>query len=337
VNAFNYRSLLLVAVAGGSALSLSLARAQTPPAAGGGPARKPPEIADFSASNGHWLWLKRVGDAVELVRGGPGERPTAVARGRDWVEVGQNAGGIWMLSRTGDKGELLHTTGSAAPASAVSDLSRPAGLLAVEGRVFWMESVPSPEKDESFIAAASATCRLKVREASGQVRTLDEWPTGHDAGQGDVVGVSGDSVIVRLHRPYSTEFLRVPLGGGPSVRIAAEEGWQKAQIIKDSLYWTAPSEEANQRAGICCVRRGRGAAEPETISDWLPMYGILHASGARLYYLPNGMDHNLYQVPDRLELPIRLRSLPGPATMDGDQPVLLTGPNAPALAPPSSH
>lgn len=337
-----HRTTILVLLTAGSALSLSLARAQAPPGAaapagGGTTAPKPPPVIQLAASGGHWAWLKHAGEEVELLRGGPGANPTVVGRGLGWTEVAQDGENIWVIHRTGDSGELLQSRAGAAPASVLQKLSRPGGLFAAEGRVFWLESVPPADPRMAFIASGDSLSRLRVREASGADRTLGEWPGGLEGAPGDVLGVLNGAVYVRLRRFASTEFLRVPLSGGETERIAAEEDRQEGLIANGSLYWTAPTEEANQPHGLRCVRRTQATGEPETVTDWLPGLGVLAAGTSGPCYLANGPNPDLYQLPSHLDTATVIRRVSGRAVLDGSQLILLDGPSAPAVAPPAAH
>jgi hypothetical protein len=305
-----------------AAVCMGLARAQgRPPGAAGG--RKPSIIA-FASDGGAWVWLKQAGGEVELYRGGAGSPRSLVARGQDWREVALLESAAWLLQRPegASRGALLRAdlAGGSAPAPVLGDLDNPTGLRASGGRLFWIETGVPALPGLPFLPAAGPMARLRCREASGQVRSLAEWSAG-TAGPGDVTGLAGDAAYVRVRRPVSTEFLRVPLAGGLPTRVCSETGGQQALLWRDGFYWSAISDEA-PGVPLICVRRvpvGRGAA-PETVCDWLPPRGTLLGLRDGLYFVSN----SLYRLPGRLAPPQELRPAPdGPAATDGSVVVLL--------------
>lgn len=287
----------------------------------------------FVSSAGKWAWLRRSGGEVELFRGGPGVAPQKLGAGTGWSEIALAGDDLWLLNRTGNLAELLHSMTGGAPVSTLKDLPGAGGLYTAEERLFWVESPPSPSSIIPFTPAAGAASRVRVREASGQVRTVAEL-SGAQAGQpGDVIGVSNSQVYVRLRRTASTEFLRVPLAGGDWERLAATNGTQQGLLMNGTLYWTAPTEESNKVATLRCVHRLSASGSPETLTDWLPASGELQPSAGAPYYLASGLESALFQLPEHLDQARFVRSVPQRAALDGDQVINLDGPSAPNVVP----
>ena len=285
----------------------------------------------FVASAGKWAWLKRAGEESELFRGGPSTAPNSLGKGKDWSEIALAGDDLWLLSRSGEHAELLHSMAGAAPVSTLKDLPDAGGLYAADGRLFWLESAPLGPMTGAFVPAADATGRLRVREATGAVRTLAEWPGGQIGRTGDVIGVANGQAYVRLRRSASTEFLRVPLAGGEWQRLAAESDTQQGVLIGDTLYWTAPTEESNQIHGTRCVRRLTASGGVETLTDWLTSNGDLHPGPRTPYYITNHIEPSLLELPDHLGEARVVRPAPPQAALDGDQLINLDGPTAPSV------
>lgn len=287
----------------------------------------------FVAFGGKWAWLKHAGDEVELFRGGPDAAPKSLGKGAGWSEICLSGDELWLLNRSGSQAELLHSAGGAPPVSTLKGLPGAGGLYAAEGRLFWLESTPPAPMSATFVPAADATDRLRVREASGQVRTLAEWPGGQAGQPGDVMGVAGGQVYFRLRRAASTEFLRVPLSGGDWERVAVANGDQQGLLMDGTLYWTAPTEESNRIDTLRCVRRLTASGATETLTDWLPGSGELQPGPRAPYYLAHGFDSALYQLPEHLDQSTLVRAAPARAALDGDRLIDLESPSAPTIVP----
>jgi hypothetical protein len=307
------------------------------------PASRKPPVRAFAADGDRWAWLKDAGEDAELYLGGPGRSPRSLARGRGWVEVALGADAAWVLQRSpGASGPetLLRVPldGGPAPAVELSGLDEAASLIAAGGRLYWLENAPAGGPGEapggpplSFLPAAAARTRLRCRESTGMVRTVAGWPAAQPPARGDLVGLSGDWAVVRSRRAVSTEFLRVALASGEMARLAGELGAQEGALHGDRLAWTAGSEEANG-LGYTCVRALEVAADPgtppETLTDWLPVDGVLLATRDALWFFSDAV----YRLPAHLGLSEEIGDAHGwPATSDGRSLVLLGEPDSPKV------
>ena len=330
--------LLVIGVA--ATAFLSLAHAQNPPAStpaapaaavGRMPAR------DLAAAGGRWAWLGRSGDEVELAMGGPGAGRTSLARGRDWEQLAVDGNAAWILRRRNGQGALLQVAlaPNAMPAELVTGIENPISLLSQGGSVYWIEHPQPAGAVLPFVPAMLPPARLRVREASGQARTVAEWPLpapqpGTAPDPGRLVAVANGGAYLEIHRPASTEFLRVDLASGEVRRLAMETGTQYSVQWGDHLYWTARSDEAMPTAGLGCVRRAGAAGEPEVVTDWLPGNGILLGLPDGVYYL----GHELFRLPSQRGQSQYLRAAPpGAATTDGKGAILVMGDPPVAVAP----
>jgi hypothetical protein len=304
---------------------------------------------DFAAEPGRWAWIRASDSETELrVLEKGAER--VVAKGRGWTRVALAGDTAWVLESRGGRGALLRVAlAGGQPEREASDLGSPLDVLAHGDRVYWTEAVPAVDAGFLFVPSVGPRTRLKVREASGTIRTLGEWPGLAPAarspvtdnllgvarnlapgpGSEDLLGVAREAVYVRQRRLVSTEFLRVPLAAGEPLRVASEPGDQNGVVAGEYLYWTAPSEEAENFDMISCVRRAGPDGVTETVTDWLDGPGVL----GLLDGAPHFISDWLYRLPDRLApSPIAGRVLAYPAATDGKNVVSLGGEGPPTIA-----
>jgi len=302
-------------------------------------------VIAFSGTPDGWAWLKGGAGDTALYTGGPGKAPVLVANGRGWQEVAVDGTQLWVLRGDGERGALLQLSSvpGSSPKEVLDNLQRPGGLFAQGGRLYWLEVRSGLEPGLAFLPAAGPIAQLRCREASGEVRTVGEYPAGEiggrgekaGAGPGDIVGAMPGAVVVRLRRLVTTEFLRFPLPAGPPSRIAGEPDLQDGALSGNELYWTAPSEEATPDAALRCARHARvdaPGAVPATITDWLPGSGTLLALDGAAYYAASS-DMGLYRLPHALAPAEFVREVRGGSTSDGQSVVLLQAGEAPVAVP----
>src|SRR5438105_4899970 len=82
------------------------------------------------------------------------------------------------------------------------------------GRVCWAELPPPASPGLEFVPPAGSVARIFLREASGRVRTVGEWPAGPGLGQGPgkplpvrALGLLGPDLCLQVNRVVTTEFL----------------------------------------------------------------------------------------------------------------------------------
>jgi len=337
-----------------------------PPGAAGpgpaGPPGAPPQtfIISFDSEGDRWAWIEyRSGEITLLTRDQPGGTGSAappaksIAAGRGaWMEVALAGQTTWLLARSGKLGELLRLEpGKQKPDRVLAGLSNPGGLLTHDGRLYWIEVSPRLPGLPG-VPAAGPTCSLKELEGS-RARTVATWP-GAEGGRadrltiignplglgtanqdpvrpdrGDIVGISGDRVFIRSRRPLSTDFFGVSLKTGKTERLASEGGVQTAALRGQTLFWTAPSEEAVLRLSMRCVKR-LGPNGPEKLTEWLPGGGNLVATDRRIVYVVGGV----YVIPESLGPPsYRGEVVTAEVASDGRRVILLAGRGAPMLVP----
>lgn len=329
---------LLAAILLSSLGLVVLARAQDPAAPGGAPAAAPrSELRAFSGSAGQWAWIKDKGSESELYVGRPGEAGRIRAKGAGWTEVAQDGADIWLLARAERGGVLLRLPreGNAPPAE-VTRIEDPSGALLVQGgQVFWLELSQAADPGLAFVPPLGARIRLRCREADGRIRTLLDRPAAEGAtpGAGDLVGLAGGQLYLRLRSATGTELLSVRTSDGMQSWIAGESGTQEAQLANDRLVWMAPSAEATPESGIRCVHRFTPGGAPELMAEWVPPNSSLVVTAEGLGVLDRD---DLYRLPSRLGPPTFLRKVTsGKLVSDGRSLVLLSG-EQPQLLPAGS-
>jgi hypothetical protein len=289
----------------------------------------------FTGKAGRWVWLQQFSKQSTLFFQEGAGAGVQIASGSDWVEVALDGDAAWVLQRQGGRGALLRVPlrASSRPQEVRAGLADPGGLLAQEGRLYWLERRPGSSKAPAYIPAVGPMLQLMVREASGAVRALGVWPAGTEAisgpGAGDLLGVQDGALWARVRRLSSTELVRFPLSGGDPERVASEAGGQTGLVAGGEVYWTAPSAEGVS-AGLVSVRRLHGST-PESVTDWLPGAGSLLAADGALYYAAD----RLYRLPARLAPSVPLREISsGRVETDGHSLLLVRdqGPEPLSLA-----
>jgi hypothetical protein len=312
-------------------------------AAGAGPN----EILSFSAGEGRWAWLQEKGGQIALFTGGPNASASERAHGPNWAEVVQDGDTLWVLQRPEKKpGSLLRIprSGTAATAEPVlTNLQWPSGLYFSGGQLYWFERSPAVKPALGFVPPAGTQLQLKMRQRSGQVTTLAQWPAGElpvpkfrgSDGCAQILAAEADSFYVRVRRYVGTEFIKLRATQGSGERLAEETGIQQGALYNGTLYWTAPSEEASSSQTPRCVRRIDASGTPVTVAEWVPGNGTLVAvPGAGVLYAAD----QLYRIPDKLDVarPLRYISERSVAT-DGKMIVLLPRRGSPSAVSPTSE
>lgn len=272
-----------------ASVPLSVGLAQPP---GSAPV-PPPTTLDFASDGKTWVWLRGNAQGATLFRSAPGQPGVEVGRGK-WSEALPMGNDCWVLSKAGTLDRIPLAGGS--PTTVLRNLSHPGGLASQGDALYWLE-LSGESRASFFVPTSGPRLQLRTRTGSGETRTVGEWPGGVSPrclpGDGDVIGVTGTGVFVRVRRAAGTEFVRFPLPSGDPERIGSEAGEQTAVLHGETFYWTAASEEAPARARM--VRRRTGGAV-ENLTDWLPGSGNLVASSEGVWYAAT---RQLYRLPDR--------------------------------------
>lgn len=284
----------------------------------------------FSGQDGTWAWLQRYGVRDTLFGRGQQGGEFQIATGKDWEELAVDGDTVWVLERNGSVGSLLRValTPGANPQTVRTGLHEPGGLLAQNGRVYWLQTDLPSSGTPTYVPTTGPMLRLQVREKSGAVRTLGAWPGGSDiqrvGAAGDLIGEAGGAVWARVRRRCSTELVRFPLTGSGPERVVGALGTQQAVLRGTELFWTAPSPEAAQAGRVSVYRLG--SKGPELVTDWLPKEGTLLSAAGGIYYAQD----QLYRVATPGGLPRPLRQIRADRTAtDGTSVVQLTESMAP--------
>jgi len=264
-----------------------------------------------------WLETRQtepsVGGSLFVLRGDggaprclyPAERIADVASAGERVlalEVDAEAktGSLVELPRAGGTGQRLLT-----------GLPRPKGLVADRGSAYWTEALPATTPHVWHIPALGPKVLIRSANLSGHATAgLLAVTEGSDAGfRGKLLGVTDerfywiDFIEAASGRGWSiTRALR--LAGGTAQIVRSDPGPQTGLLHRGVLYWTAPSEDAGDPFGFCCLRRASPPdATPVTLTDWLWPTGTFCEAGGRIYY---GSRDGVWTVPRRLAKPRRL-------------------------------
>lgn len=315
---------------GGVVAAATFVAAQTPSPApsGSGSSRLRAGTILFAGTRDHWAWVHATGLGETLYEGGPGQAPRALGRGSGWSNLAVDGSQVWLIRQTRRTASLAQVDPSKGgePKVVVNGLDAPSGLFAQDGKVYWLENRPPGNGGFSFLPSLGSTCVLRVREASGGVRTLAEWPGGGGEGPEllpqDILGKVGDQLYLRIRRPASTELVRVSCESGSAQRVAVERGLQRAVLHRETLCWTAPSAQAEPASEYVCVRSLAASGETRTLADWLPGDGELLPLQRGLLYARDG----LYRVSGRDDRGAWAGSLPRErVATDGTRLLLLNG------------
>ncbi len=285
----------------------------------GGPFRD--GIVLFASGGDRWFWTHASGGQETLFEGGPGRAPVSLATGSGWSALAWDGQALWLTQQQRDQGHLcrLRPGRDVTPEKVVSGLAQPSGLFADNGRLYWLENRAPRAAAFRYIPTEGWTAILRMRDGSGAVRTLAEWPGGGPSGTElpaqDLLGVTEDYLFCRVRRPASTEFLRIALADGKAERVAVESGSQSAVLYEGTLFWTAPSDEASPATGMRCVRTLGSAGNVVLVGDWLPENGVLLGTPQGVRFASDGW----YALRGRAPAERLPGSLSGRVVADQDQ------------------
>jgi hypothetical protein len=248
--------------------------------------------------------------------------------------VAQDGADLWLLGRSGAGAVLLRLPreGEAPPVEVARIAGAAGGLLAQEGKVFWLELSAAADPGLAFVPPLGGRLHLRCRDTDGRIRALLDRPAAEAAkpGAGDLVALSGGQLYLRLRSASGTELLSVPAQGGPATGIAGETGTQQALLWNGRLVWTAPSEEATPESGIFCLRRLPATGAPELVAEWLPANGNVLSAAEGLLYV--SID-DLYRLPERPGAPVFLHKIEGGQVVSDGRSLVRLHAGQPELLP----
>jgi hypothetical protein len=307
--------ILIVVVLAAAAASLAVLRPFGVRSRALARAADPPAMASIHA--GVWYWVERPdGPGATLARAGQSGREvvaTADAIGSYDVDGPSAAwcarsGQGWSIQASPAAGAQSHELWSGA--------TKPGGLRLLGERLYWAVTVPPTQPDAGPYPPLGPMLRvLSVPLAGGAPTVLS---TIMDPGEASVLGRSGDSLYicaVRATVPEQTVVYRLPVGGGAARRVVGERGRQSALATRSGdLYWLAPSRESS-RSDLVCIRRLGKDDRIETLSDWVPSYGMLYETRRGVCCIDGSPSPAVWPVGEN-------RALPRPLTMpDGCLPL----------------
>lgn len=220
---------------------------------------------------------------------------------------------VLALATDGESGELLSIPRSGGqPKTIASGLSRPAGLCADGGAVYWTETDAArlPHVWHIPLLLPRTVIRRGSIDGQGDPQALAAIEAAADGFVGSLLGLYGERLywidVSGATASGSWSAIRsVPSTGGSVELLVRERGFCNGVLEGDTLHWTAPSQDAGNPLHCCSIRRASVPdGPPVTLTDWLTSGGSLCRCGKRLYYV--AVD-GLWTVPERLSLPRQIR------------------------------
>lgn len=270
-----------------------------------------------------WVWLERREGNVSVVSMHAGRRiviathdeVASLSTSKDAVAWIGKDGDAWTIRRAGLDG------------SNVTEFARVDGTpLAVwtDGQqVLWaVDRGPSSSVAEFIPPLGSRTeIRLAVGTAGQPIAEIAErFAEAHILGKRNgtvyLAGVRAEGIRCTVLYAIGAD--------SPPRRFAGEVGAHSAMMTEEgSVYWTGPSRGSNSLL-TGCIRAARpDSLEPQTIADWLPAGGRLHATTRGLVVTGAGTETAWRVLPSaRLGEPLPMLPDQWPVAAGGD--LLLT-------------
>ncbi len=237
---------------------------------------------------GVWYWLEKPnGPKARLVR-------LTGAAGVPLVEADKvtsfdadDKGAAWV-AKHGAEWRVEVSSSAGGDARAVwTGQTEPHGVCLAGDAAYWLVPHAAAAPDSGALPPLAPTIELlRAARSGGPPALACSLPNSRS---GQVLGVRDGAVYVSLQRPGnpgSTVLYRVPGAGAPPERLASEPGECQALLAGDgTLYWVAPSREATSEGQAVCIRRLAPGGKPETLSDWLPLGGVLYDTAQGMRYV----------------------------------------------------
>ncbi len=213
---------------------------------------------------------------------------------------------VLVLESDGQRGSLLSVPRSGGQATTLAEgLLRPTSLLLEGTAAYWTETRPAAAPHvwhiPTLLPRAMVCSRPIQSQGAGQAIVAIEAQT--DEFQGTLLGLHDGrlywlDILAATNSDSWSTIRSVPTTGGLTETIARERGVRTALLEADTLYWTAPSEDAGDPLHCCCIRRAVLPQDsPVTLTDWVMAGGSLCRFRGQLYY---GAVDGLWAVPDAL-------------------------------------
>ncbi len=192
-------------------------------------------------------------------------------------------------------------------------LKAPQGLLVTTDSVYWAETRPAAVPGIACVPVLQPLSLIYAADRALQSRRLlvvAENAETHFGGK--LLGERDGQLywVQQFGQQYNravTTVSRLPVQGGDPEELVRVLGSQDAALGRSVLYWTAPSEERMPPESARTVyRRALAGGEPEKLTDWMALRGVLLVLGDRPLYCD---DRVVWRVPDHLAEPVPLASL----------------------------
>jgi hypothetical protein len=276
------------------------------------------QVTRTVAGPGGVYWIERGSQGTQsaLCRAkGLGQPGQQLATAPDIRDLAAADDGVYYLTEEGapGSGRLSQIGASGGPAALAEGLKAPQGLLVTRDTVYWAETRPSPAPGIACVPVLQPLSMIHAADHSGQgarllavVENADAYFNGKLLGERDGQLYWMQQFGQQYNRAVTT-VSRVAAAGGAPEELVRVLGPQDAILGQGTVYWTAPSEERIPPESARTVyRRSLAAGEPEKLTDWMAIRGVLFLYNDRPHYCD---DRVVWRMPDRLAEPVPLDSV----------------------------
>ncbi|NPV47130.1 MAG: hypothetical protein HPY69_09220 [Armatimonadetes bacterium] len=276
------------------------------------------QVTRTAAGPGGLYWIERKADGSQAALwratglGRPGEQLATAPDIRDLAVAERE---VYFLTEEGGpgSGRLARVGAGGAPQVLADGLKAPQGLLVTTDSVYWAETRPAAVPGIACVPVLQPLSLIYAADRALQSRRLlvvAENAETHFGGK--LLGERDGQLywVQQFGQQYNravTTVSRLPVQGGDPEELVRVLGSQDAALGRSVLYWTAPSEERMPPESARTVyRRALAGGEPEKLTDWMALRGVLLVLGDRPLYCD---DRVVWRVPDHLAEPVPLASL----------------------------
>lgn len=283
------------------------------------------QVTRTAAGPGGLYWIERSADGsrAALMRakglGKPGEPLATAPDIRDLAVADRD---VYFLSEEGGPGagRLSRVSAGSAPQVLADGLKAPQGLLVTSDSVYWAETRPAAVPGVACVPVLQPLSLIYAADRALQSRRLLVVAENADTHFGGKLLGERDGQLYWMQQfgqQYNravTTVSRLPAQGGDPEELVRVLGSQDAALGRSVLFWTAPSEErVPPESARTIYRRALAGGEPQKLTDWMALRGVLVALGDRPLYCDY---QTVWRVPDHLAEPVPLVDLRAePATI----------------------